>query len=382
MKSLVTSVLAIVGLVIVSPVSAQVLPVTTTSKEGRAHFELGRLDAFHYQDVQALEHLDAAIELDSAFVLAYLHRGGMSESRQVARPYFEQAVAHREVVTPGEQRLIDAFLAFLQNGEPERAVEIFQELADDFPDDPYLPTYLGLRYLRNLGQYDKAIEQFERALSRDSGFVQAFNWMGYAALAKEDYAAAEEAFKRYKEGAPDEPRPYNSLGDLYLRRGQYEEAAHFFEQALKRYPGFRVSADKLVLVRIREAYGKFRKALGNGDFGEAAELYTQSGQILPPEGGAIEGPDAIRQYWSEASESGLESVERETTELFSGSDGAIRPDWLFSYERLFATEFGKYRQIIDGGETESGHYIAIWQKTPDGWKIDREMWTVDSASAE
>ena len=374
--------LLIIFFLMTSPIQAQQLPVTTTSKEARAHFELGRLDAFHYQGEQARKHLDMAIALDSTFVLAYLHRGGMSRTMTEAMSFFNRAATNRELVTQGEQHLIDAFFAFLVEGEPERAIDIFQSLSNQYPDDPYLPTYLGLRFYRNLELYDKAAEQFERALERDSVFVQAYNWLGYVKLAQQDYEGAEDAFKNYIQGASDEPRPYNSLGDLYLLTGQYEQAADQFEEALRRYPSFLIARDKLILARIRQVYERFEKAFEHQDAKAIASLYTYNGELFPSGYTVINGTEAIETYWQDAFDSGLTGIDFETIEIFAESDGETETNDLFRYDGTIATEVGRYQFFTDDTKTETGKYIVIWRQTPNGWRLHRDIWTKDSSSSD
>lgn len=120
--------------------------------------------------------------------------------------------------------MVDAFHAILWDGKIELAVVILSDLADRYDDDPYLPTYLGLRYLRNLGDHPRAREQLERAVRRDPSFSQAHHWLGQVALDQGDYEAVAEALSRYAQMVPDQPRPYDSLGLLYLRQGLLDEA--------------------------------------------------------------------------------------------------------------------------------------------------------------
>lgn len=216
-----------------SPVRAQTLPVTTSSEEAREHFEAGRDYAFHYQDAETLEHLDAAIAADSTFVLAYLHRGGYTD-RADRRQYFDRAEAHADGVTEAERRMIDAFNAFLWDDDIDRAIRIFQELSAEYPDDPYLPSYIGLRYYRNLRDYEEAARQFERAIERDPDFSPAYKWRGYVALDQGDYATAEEYFREYRARAPDLWMPYFAFGDLYRHQDLLEEAETEYARALER----------------------------------------------------------------------------------------------------------------------------------------------------
>jgi tetratricopeptide (TPR) repeat protein len=221
------------------------LPVTTASEAARARFERGRAAAHHYQFEQAVEHLEAALAEDPAFVLALLHRGGSAGDADECRTFLDAADAHRDHVSDGERRLIDAFRAFLLDGEYERAIEILHGLADTHTADPYLPSYLGFRYYRNLKRYEEASEQFRLALARDPGFVQAYNWLGYIAMDQADYATAEAMFERYLAEAPDEPRAHDSMGVFALRRGRPQEAIHHFERALARDARFEESQIKL-----------------------------------------------------------------------------------------------------------------------------------------
>lgn len=216
-----------------SSARAQVLPVTTDSEEARRHFEKGRDYAFHYQDAETLEHLDAAIAADSTFVLAYLHRGGYTARADRGR-YFNRAEAHADGVTGAERRMIEAFNAFLWDDDIDRAIRIFGELAAEYPDDPYLPSYIGLRYYRNLRDYDAAADEFERAIRRDSTFSPGYKWRGYVALDEGDHAKAEEYFREYRSRAPDLWMPYFALGDLYRSRDLRERAEAEYARALER----------------------------------------------------------------------------------------------------------------------------------------------------
>lgn len=118
------------------------LPVTTRSEVVRERFERGRAAAHHDQFVQAREHLDAALVEDPTFVLASLHRGGSADDAVDVRAFVDLEEANRERASDGEGLMIDAFHAFLVDGEYERAITIFAELASTYTADPYLPSYL------------------------------------------------------------------------------------------------------------------------------------------------------------------------------------------------------------------------------------------------
>jgi tetratricopeptide (TPR) repeat protein len=346
--------------------AGRMLPVTTTSDEARRLFTAGRHHAFHYQALQAQHHLDAALAADPHFVLAYLHRGGMS-SPEERGPFFEQARAHRERVTEDESRMVDAFHAFLWDRRVEDAVAIFSELADRYPDDPYLPTYLGLRYLHDLGQLDAAKEQFERARHRDPTFSQAAFWLGEVALRDGDHGRAEERFTTYAELASDQPRPYDCLGRLHLRQGRLDEAERWFSAALERDPGFVDSRQNLAWTRVERAQRALEDVLRGGDLDAVPRLYTASTRVTTPLGERLEGPGAVAAFWARTLEPST-SVALETAEVYLGA------------EEHFATQVASYRIESGGSIADAGTAITVWARTVEGWKIHRSVWASEAGA--
>lgn len=342
----------------------RLLPVTTTSEQARHQFMAGRHHAFHYQARQAQIHLDAALALDPHFVLAYLHRGGMSSVADRA-PFFEQARAHRERVSEDEGRMVDAFHAFLGEGRVEDAVAIFAELADRYHDDPYLPTYLGLRYLHNLHQLDAAEEQFQRARHRDPTFSQANLWLGHVALRQGEHDRAEQEFETYAEMAPDQPRPYDCLGLLSLRRGHLDEAEDRFRQALERDPGFIQSQEHLARAQIERSNRTLEDALRRHDLDAISRLYTTDARVTTPRGGLRSGPADVASAWATTLDHST-TVELETEDLYLGAEGDV------------ATQVAGYRIVPASGIGDAGTAITVWALTAEGWKIHRSAWASEA----
>jgi tetratricopeptide (TPR) repeat protein len=332
------------------------LPVTTDSDDAMRHFLAGRMMAFHYQSSRATRHLDAAIAADPGFVLAYLHRGGMSPNGERGT-YFEQARAHRNRVTPDEGLMIDAFHAFLWDRRIEDAVTIFTDLAGRYEKDPYLPGYLGLRYLHNLGRPDLAKEQFERALQRDPGWSPAHLWLGHVALRSGDLDQAEEHLGRYLDLAPDEPRAHDSMGMLRLRQGREEDAEHSLERALALDPEFPDSREHLVGLEIRGRLRGLEQAVAQGNETAIRDIYHTMAGLSLPDRGNLEGSDAIAEFWTAEPR----TLTLEPEELHLGLD----PD--------LVTEVGRYRLGDATGST--GEHITLWLRTVTGWRVYRSVWT-------
>lgn len=344
--------------VLVAPtVRAQLLPVTTVSEEAREHFEEGRRDAFYWQSSQAHEHLDAALAADSAFVLAYLHRAGTSPPSE-REPYFERADAHKGRVSPGEQRLIAAFRAFLIEGDYDRAVDVLEGLSEEYPDDPYLRGYLGMRYYNNFQDYDEAARQFGLALERDSGFVQAYQLLGWSALERGDYEEAEGYFAENLRHAPDEPMPYHSLGELYLRTGRYDEAAEQFERALARGSSLESSRTNLARATIEAKTAAWAEAMVKGTIPDLiADLFTENA-VRMGSGRQQRGREAIREH--------ARSFPTYANATFETDDLVVIGD----------VAYGTGRYTIETLQREQGEgtYLKVWRREADGeWRIDRIM---------
>ena len=196
---------------------AQRMPVTTVSDEARSHFEKGRLAASHIDTEKARTHLDAALEADPDFALALMYRASLA-SPEERKAYMKQATARAEDVSDGERMMIEAYTAST-NDDADRELELLNEVAEAYPEDPNAPFLMSWRYYAQ-ERYDEAKAAAERALAADSSFAPAYNALGYIALNQEDHAAAEAALKNYVRLAPDEANPYDSLGELYLNMGR------------------------------------------------------------------------------------------------------------------------------------------------------------------
>lgn len=343
------------GALLAPPALAQVLPVTTSSEQAREHFEAGRIDAFYWQAAQAHEHLDAALAADSTFVLAYLHRAGTSPRSQRA-PYFDRAEAHRDRVTRGEQRLIDAFRAFLMEDDNDRAIEILQGLSEEYPADPYLRGYLGMRYYNHFQDYDKAERQFGLALERDAGFTPAYQLLGWAAMGREDYDAAEGYFTENLRHAPDEPMPYHSLGELHVRQGRYVEAATQFERALEMDPSFERARTSHARATIEAKTSAWADAMVEGTAPDLVpDLFTE-GAVRMGAGRQQHGREAILQH--------ARTFPRYADAAFEADDLVVVGDVAYGT--------GRYTiETLEGSEG-SGVYLNVWRREADGgWRIDR-----------
>jgi uncharacterized protein (TIGR02246 family) len=105
---------------------------------------------------------------------------------------------------------------------------------------------------------------------------------------------------------------------------------------------------------------KFMAAFGQGDAAGLAALYTEKGQILPPNGDFVTGKEAIRGFWQALFDMGIKVAELEIVEVEGHGDTAI--------------EVSKYTLKGEGGQVlDKGKYIIIWKQEEGQWKLHRDI---------
>lgn len=93
----------------------------------------------------------------------------------------------------------------------------------------------GVDYI-NQGDYQQAIEEFNRVISIDSEYVDAYCGIGIVYLNQKNYKKAIEAFEKATALDPDEPIAYYLLGRAYEEIMNYEKAISAWNKFLALHP--------------------------------------------------------------------------------------------------------------------------------------------------
>ena len=99
-----------------------------------------------------------------------------------------------------------------------------------------------------MGDFEKALQEFEAAAELDPGRKMLYNDLGYVHAFRGDFTSALKNIDMYIDLAPDEPNPYDSKGEILLMAGRLNEAAEQFQTALNKWPKFYYSAMHLAQV--------------------------------------------------------------------------------------------------------------------------------------
>ena len=111
---------------------------------------------------------------------------------------------------------------------------------------------------------------------------------------------------------------------------------------------------------IEEANAMWMDAIAQKNVDAVAALYTDDALLLPPNMGAIQGKEGVRNFFSGAMESGIKKI-RLVTEEVDGEDE-------------IAIEKGTYEMMVDGDVVvDQGKYLVHWKKRDGKWMFHRDM---------
>jgi arylsulfatase A-like enzyme/lipopolysaccharide biosynthesis regulator YciM len=181
-----------------------------------------------------------------------------------------------ELLREGLSKFPEMYEIYKQYVKTLRRARNFDEIIENFNEksfreikvDPEIWNHLGFAYAVK-EDWDRAIPAFERAISLDPRYAEAFFNRGEAILAKaqknRDQAlaiAASESFKKAIEMNPEYSPAYFSLGKIYRQMGNMDGAIYCWEKAVEFQPDF-----VLALFYLGEAY------LAKGDKTRALEIF-------------------------------------------------------------------------------------------------------------
>jgi tetratricopeptide (TPR) repeat protein len=211
------------------------LSVTTASPEALALYQKALDYVENVESASARPLLDQAIQKDPGFAMAYALRAITGDGFNVTRQNREKALSLVEKVSPGERQWIMAAQAQADGNIPKMKQHLV-ELLKLHPNDQHVAYFAG--NAARLVDDAEALTYFKRATTIDPTFAAPYNQIGYIQLRKGDFAAAERALKQYIANRPDSANPYDSYAELLLRMGRYDESIAQYEKALTKSPTF------------------------------------------------------------------------------------------------------------------------------------------------
>jgi uncharacterized protein (TIGR02246 family) len=120
---------------------------------------------------------------------------------------------------------------------------------------------------------------------------------------------------------------------------------------------------------IEAADGKFMTRFSQGDAAGVAALYTESGQLMPPNSDVVTGKPAIQATIQAFLDMGVKAIKLNTVETEDYGETA--------------SEVGRYTLEAEGGQViDKGKYIVLWKQDAGEWKLHRDIFNTSMPAPE
>ncbi|MEW6279043.1 MAG: tetratricopeptide repeat protein [Candidatus Eremiobacterota bacterium] len=204
-----------------------VLRLDASSQTARLHLALARL---------RLNDVKGAMSVLRDLALLLLEQGRTEESLELLErawsvaqgdPDIGMALAEVYMLTgslqDADRQLRNLAAVLVEQGQSERAAEVYQKLYLVTPEALDVPLSLGRLYTA-LGRYDEAIAEFRSILKREVDPCEALEHLAEACVLAARFEDAALAARKWVQLQPDNPMARSLLGTAYLGLGRADEA--------------------------------------------------------------------------------------------------------------------------------------------------------------
>ena len=143
----------------------------------------------------------------------------------------------RRQIKPESSAIFDFTLGsiYFQQENMIDAQENYLKAITKFPNFRRAWRNIGLIYVRG-GKYDEAINAFTRMIELGGGDAYSFGLLGFAYASKQDYQAAEAAYRNALLLQPDNTEWRLGITRCVFKQQKFEDAATLLEVLIARYP--------------------------------------------------------------------------------------------------------------------------------------------------
>jgi serine/threonine protein kinase/Tfp pilus assembly protein PilF len=201
--------------------------------------ELYQIQGEYYRSTE--ETYDEAIEAYEKLIVLYPEDGDANNRLGLIYKSIEEwdkAIERYEVCLKNMYDrfffFINAAETFMAKGMYERAGQIFELYLDEFDDVAWIHGSYAVNYLCQR-QYEFAHIEADRALTLDPNHFHAHWIKGDIYLAQEEFFHAETEYQKLPRLSEEVAQLYgwDSLGDLYVSQGRWDDAVEQITQALR-----------------------------------------------------------------------------------------------------------------------------------------------------
>ncbi|MGH9460985.1 MAG: protein kinase domain-containing protein [Vicinamibacteria bacterium] len=224
-----------------APLERGIAEVTTASLEAYRHYVEGLEASRNFRWADAREHLERAVEIDPSFAIAKFelyYLAPLWGDATLVETYRKKVSEHLDRLPERQRLFIEAHFARHDDNDPERARDLLEELLIRYPDEADAYTNLAMVYNGPLNEPQKALETLARGTAAVPMAGTVHNQYAYYLLYAGRYQEAFRELDTYAELNPEEPNPFDSMGEAYLFTGQPAKALESYARALEVDPTF------------------------------------------------------------------------------------------------------------------------------------------------
>ena len=120
-------------------------------------------------------------------------------------------------------------------GDTEGALEKMEKVLELEPENAYALNYVGYTWAENNTNLEKALDYIQQAvaLKPEDGFIR--DSLGWVYYKLGDYEQAVAELEKALEMASDDPTIHEHMGDAYLKANMEEKALKSYEKAVELY---------------------------------------------------------------------------------------------------------------------------------------------------
>jgi eukaryotic-like serine/threonine-protein kinase len=261
---------------------------TTSSLEALKAYSTGYKALNEQGATAALQHHHRAIELDPNFAMAYLAAGvdyaDMNESGRAAE-YYAKAFQLREHASEREKLIIAGFYYEDATGQLEKAAQVFQAWAVNYPREPDARINLAGVYAQ-LGQYENAVEVTREAIKIEAGRGAAYTNLTVFLMALQHFDEARQTVQLELDRKLDDAQVRINLYGLAFLGGDSTgmvEQLHWFSDKPEENTGLSLASDTEAYVghlsKARELTKRSIDSAIQADSKESGAIWVENSAI-------------------------------------------------------------------------------------------------------
>jgi tetratricopeptide (TPR) repeat protein len=331
---------------------------------------------------ESIAEAKKATEIDPQFALAYGLWSFAARRDEPASSALAKATALAANAPPDEQLLVRWMVA-TQSSDLLPAISLMNDLLKRLPNNEHV-LYLAGEWLYFQQDYERSRKLFEKALQLNPRFAPSLNMLGYAYIetGDPDPAKAKAALLRYAELLPNQPNPYDSLGEVLRYTGDDVGSLEEYRKALNISPKYYTS--QLGIGETLTLMGKYDEARAEID--KAMAMAPSGRERLH-----IEFQKVLIRFWEGKPDLGrtelaaLEQKAREQNDGYAQYDIGLGRAFLAANTDEELTQLSRIESIFSNpfsNMTEEDRHTALAAILREEVRILCQLGKVESASDE